>query len=105
MSGRPLTVVMVDSHAEIERGGAIQCARLASTLAERGHRVTCLFDVAASGEAKAGPEWQRMAKAGVTILRRPLRSIAAMRRFGSELRALGPDIVHTHKNGALYFVA
>ena len=102
---RPLSIVMVDSHAEIERGGAIQCARLAAALAERGHKLTCVFDAAAKGSAGVSPEWRRMADAGVTILRRPLKSVAAMRAFGATLRELRPDIVHTHKNGALYFVA
>ncbi len=96
---------MIDSHAEIERGGAIQCARLAATLAERGHEVTCVFDSAARASGKVSPEWARMERAGVTVLRRPLKSLAAMRRFRRELDEIGPDIVHTHKNGALYFLA
>ena len=100
-----MNIVMIDSHAEIERGGAIQCARLAATLAERGHRVTCVFDAAARSSDKVSPEWARMDKAGVQILRRLLKSLAAMRRFRRELDELRPDIVHTHKNGALYFLA
>ena len=100
-----MKIVMIDSHAEIERGGAIQCARLAATLAERGHELTCVFDTAARSSGKVSPEWARMDKAGVEILRRPLKSIAAMRAFRRELEALQPDIVHTHKNGALYFLA
>ena len=39
-----LRIVMVDSHGNIERGGAVQCAALASALARRGHSVTCIFD-------------------------------------------------------------
>jgi glycosyltransferase involved in cell wall biosynthesis len=100
-----MNIVMIDSHAEIERGGAIQCARLAATLAERGHRLTCVFDTAARSSGKVSPEWDRMANAGVEILRRPLKSIVAMRSFGRELHGLQPHIVHTHKNGALYFLA
>ena len=100
-----MNILMIDSHAEIERGGAIQCARLAATLAERGHKLTCVFDSAARASGKVSPEWARMERAGVTILRRPLKSIAAMRRFRRELDELRPDIVHTHKNGALYFLA
>jgi len=96
---------MIDSHAEIERGGAIQCARLSATLAERGHQVRCLFDGTSEPFAGNGSEWQRMATAGVQILRRPLRSPAAMRRFRGTLADLKPDIVHTHKNRALYFLA
>ena len=41
MSGQPLNVLMIDSHGEIERGGATECARLAGA-AERGHRVSCI---------------------------------------------------------------
>ena len=100
-----MNIVMIDSHAEIERGGAIQCARLAATLAERGHRLTCVFDTAARSSGKMSPEWARMEKAGVSILRRPLKNVAAMRAFHRELEQLRPDIVHTHKNGALYFLA
>ena len=105
MNGRKLTVLMIDSHAEIERGGAIQCARLAAALAERGHSVACVFDATKHASERTGAEWQRLSNAGVTVLRRPLLSISAMRRFGEELKELAPDIVHTHKNRALYFLA
>jgi glycosyltransferase involved in cell wall biosynthesis len=105
MNGRKLTILMIDSHAEIERGGAIQCARLAAALAERGHSVACVFDAANNASERTGAEWQRLSNAGVTVLRRPLLSISAMRRFGEELRELAPDIVHTHKNRALYSLA
>ena len=102
LSERPLNIVMIDSHAEIERGGAIQCARLAATLAERGHLVSCVFDESRSPEH--GAEWDRMRSAGVEIMPRPLRSPAAMRAFRGTLADLRPDIVHTHKNRALYFL-
>lgn len=105
LSDRPLTILMIDSHAEIERGGAIQCARLAAALAERGHRVSCLFDQHRRAMGASGHEWQRMADAGVRILRRPLRDPLAMRRFRRTLADVAPDIVHTHKNRALYFLA
>ena len=104
MSDRPLKVVMIDSHAEIERGGAIQCARLAAALAERGHRVACVFDQARTRSERTGAEWQRLTAAGVEIVRRPLGSIAAIRAFNTTLAQLAPDIVHTHKNRALYFL-
>ena len=105
LSEPPLNILMIDSHADIERGGAIQCARLAAALAERGHRVSCLFDRGSGGQQGSGREWRRMAAAGVEILRRPLLSPRAMRRFGQTLEQLRPDIVHTHKNRALYFLA
>ena len=105
MSEEPLRILMVDSHAEIERGGAIQCARLARTLAERGHDVTCVFDEGSDRAARDGAEWRRMETAGVRVMRRRLRSPAEMRRFKETLVELGPDIVHTHKNRALAFVA
>ena len=101
----PLNVLMIDSHAEIERGGAIQCARLASALAERGHRVACVFDAVSGPTDRTGAEWQRMSAAGVRLLRRPLGSLSAMRSFGADLSTIAPDIVHTHKNRALYFLA
>src|SRR4029453_9786705 len=96
---------MVDSHAVIERGGAIQCARIASALAERGHEVTCLFDENGRPSQATSGEWARMERAGVRILRRPLRNLLAMRRFSETLTELSPDIVHTHKNRALGFIA
>lgn len=105
MSESPLRVLMIDSHAEIERGGAIQCARLAAALAERGHQVACVFDEARDASERTGAEWNRLTKAGVQLLRRPLASISAMRAFRATLDELGPDIVHTHKNKALYFLA
>jgi glycosyltransferase involved in cell wall biosynthesis len=105
LSEGPLNILMIDSHAEIERGGAIQCARLAAALAERGHRVTCIFDQAVDRSERRGAEWNRLAKAGVRILRQPLRNPLAMRRFRRTLDELRPDIVHTHKNRALHFLA
>jgi glycosyltransferase involved in cell wall biosynthesis len=105
VSEGPLNIVMIDSHAEIERGGAIQCARLAAALAERGHRVACVFDEARDSSERTGAEWRRLTNAGVELLRRPLLSPSAMRKFRETLDVLGPDIVHTHKNRALYFLA
>jgi glycosyltransferase involved in cell wall biosynthesis len=105
VSGGPLNILMIDSHAEIERGGAIQCARLASALAERGHRVACVFDEARDASERTGAEWRRLTNAGVELLRRPLLSPSAMRTFRQTLEVLSPDIVHTHKNKALYFLA
>ena len=104
LSERPLKILLIDSHAKIERGGAIQCARLASALAERGHQVTCLFD-AGKGRSVEGAEWDRMASAGVRILRTRLSNPIAMRSFRRTLAELAPDIVHTHNNRALYFLA
>ncbi len=105
VSDHPLNILMIDSHAEIERGGAIQCARLAAALAERGHRVACVFDEARDTSERTGTEWRRLTNAGVELLRRPLLSPSAMRKFRETLAVLGPDIVHTHKNKALYFLA
>lgn len=104
LNDTPLKIMMIDSHAEIERGGAIQCARLASALARRGHVVACVFDRAAKAK-EAGPEWARLRDAGVELLRVPLSSPAAMRSFRATLSRFAPDIVHTHKNRALYFLA
>lgn len=105
MSDSPLNILMIDSHGEIERGGAIQCARLAATLAEQGHLVTCVFDESRKDGADSGPYWRRLTEAGARIERRSLRRVAAMRAFRRELAELRPDIVHTHKNRALYFLA
>lgn len=105
MTDGPLNILMIDSHAEIERGGAIQCARLAAALAERGHQVACVFDEARDASDRTGAEWRRLTNAGVQLLRRPLLSPFAMRKFRETLKVLGPDIVHTHKNKALYFLA
>lgn len=105
MSERPLKILMIDSHAEIERGGAIQCARLAAALAERGHQVACVFDETRDASERTGAEWRRLTNAGVDLLRRRLLSPLAMRKFRETLEVLAPDIVHTHKNKALYFLA
>lgn len=105
MSDGPLNILMIDSHGEIERGGAIQCARLAAALAERGHRVACVFDETRDASERTGAEWRRLSDAGVQLLRRRLLSLKAMRSFRETLDVLAPDIVHTHKNKALYFLA
>lgn len=101
---RALSIVMVDSHRRIERGGAVQCARLAEALAARGHSVTCVFD-GPSSETAEGGEWQRLEQAGVRIERFRLLDPADMIRFRRMIAAQQPDIVHSHKNRALRFVA
>ncbi len=102
-TGNRLSIVMVDSHAAVERGGAVQCARLARALVVRGHRVTCVFDQPRSQMAD-GEEIARLRQAGVDVRRYRLNSLRAARRFRREVLSARPNIVHTHKNRALRFV-
>jgi glycosyltransferase involved in cell wall biosynthesis len=96
-----LRVVMVDSHGNIERGGAVQCASLARALSRRGHRVTCIFD-GTPGQALHGVWSESLRRAGVRIVRLRLQSPAGMLRLRRILAAERPDILHTHKNRALF---
>jgi glycosyltransferase involved in cell wall biosynthesis len=102
-SERELSIVMVDSHGSVERGGAVQCATLARALARRGHRVTCIFD-GAPNQPLQGVWFRSLQDAGVRVLRLALQSPAAMLRFRRLLAGERPDIIHTHKNRALFFV-
>jgi len=100
---RPLKIVMVDSHGAIERGGAVQCALLASDLARRGHNITCIFD-RVSGKTLEGPFIRDLQNDGVNIMRMPLFNPISMLRFRQFLNTESPEIIHTHKNRALFFV-
>lgn len=94
---------MVDSHATIERGGAVQCASLATALAARGHHVTCFFE-GAPGGSPPGAAFKRLMGAAVDLRFARQRSPTSMRRFRRALHDKGPDLIHTHKNRALRFV-
>lgn len=96
-----LTVVMVDSHAAVERGGAVQCASLARALALRGHRVTCIFD-GPPDQPLRGIWLELLQAAGVRVLRLGLRSFSGLRHLRQLLAEERPDILHTHKNRALF---
>jgi glycosyltransferase involved in cell wall biosynthesis len=97
-----LTIVMIDSHAAVERGGAVQCASLARALAQRGHRVTCIFD-GKPDQPLQGAWFRTLQEAGVRVLRLGLKSPAGMLRLRRILKQERPDILHTHKNRALFF--
>lgn len=99
---RPLGILMVDSHAAVERGGAVQCASLARALARRGHAVTCIFD-GPPDQPMQGIWSASLRAAGVRLLRLGLKSPAGMARLRRILAAEQPDILHTHKNRALFF--
>lgn len=99
---RPQHIWMVDSHAAIERGGAVQCASLARALCLRGHRVTCFFD--RPDEPPRSEAFERLRSAGVDLRFTGLDEMASRLRFRRALREERPDLVHTHKNRALRFV-
>jgi glycosyltransferase involved in cell wall biosynthesis len=100
---KQLRVLMVDSHCSVERGGAVQCASLARALARRGHRVTCIFD-GTPNQPLQGFWFQSLQSSGVRVLRLALQSPAGMLRLRRLLAGERPDIIHTHKNRALFFV-
>lgn len=97
-----LGILMIDSHGSVERGGAVQCASLARALALRGHRVTCVFD-GAPDQPLEGLWFDSLRSAGVQVLRLGLESPVAMLRLRRIMATERPDILHTHKNRALFF--
>jgi glycosyltransferase involved in cell wall biosynthesis len=100
-NNRPLTIVMIDSHATVERGGAVQCASLARALALRGHKVLCLFD--GDPDQPLREAWfERLQNAGVRVRRLGLRRFGGLRQLRRLLAVEQPDILHTHKNRALF---
>jgi glycosyltransferase involved in cell wall biosynthesis len=99
--GRRLTIVMIDSHAAVERGGAVQCASLARALARRGHRVICVFD-GNPDQPLQGVWFEALREAGVRVLRLGLKRPAGLLRLRRMLAEERPDILHTHKNRALF---
>lgn len=96
-----LNIVMVDSHGSVERGGAVQCASLARALARCGHRVTCIFD-GEPDQPMEGVWFQSLQNAGVRIRRLGLQSPAGMLQLRRLLAEERPDVLHTHKNRALF---
>lgn len=98
-----LSILMVDSHGAVERGGAVQCASLARALARRGHRVTCVFD-GKPDQPLEGLWFDSLRSAGVRLLRLGLNNPLDMLRLRRLLNTERPDILHTHKNSALFFV-
>jgi glycosyltransferase involved in cell wall biosynthesis len=78
-------------------------------LAERGHRVTCYFDLPdserrnGSGPALPAKEFERLQSARVRLRFVPLTSLRAKMRFRRDLQVERPDVIHTHKNRALKF--
>ncbi len=96
-----LNIVMVDSHGSVERGGAVQCASLARALARRGHRVTCIFD-GEPDQPMHGVWFQSLQEAGVRIRRLGLQSPAGTLQLRRLLAEERPDVLHTHKNRALF---
>lgn len=96
-----LNIVMVDSHGSVERGGAVQCASLARALARRDHRVTCIFD-GEPDQPMEGVWFQSLQNAGVRIRRLGLQSPAGMLQLRRLLAEERPDVLHTHKNRALF---
>jgi len=96
-----LKIVMVDSHGSIERGGAVQCASLARALARRGHRVTCIFD-GKPNQPLHGVWFQSLQNSGVRVLHLGLQSPAGMLQLRRIMAVERPDILHTHKNRALF---
>jgi len=102
-TSRSLKVVMVDSHGAIERGGAVQCALLAGGLARRGYRITCIFD-GVPGKVIESVAFRKLRNTGINIIPMPLGNLTGMLRFRRFLNIELPDIIHTHKNRALFFV-
>jgi glycosyltransferase involved in cell wall biosynthesis len=100
---KQLSILMVDSHGSVERGGAVQCASLARALARRGHRVTCIFD-GTPNQPLQGFWFQSLQSEAQNPDACALQSPAAMLRLRRLLAGERPDIIHTHKNRALFFV-
>ncbi len=101
-TGHRLNILMIDSHGSVERGGAVQCASLARALAKRGHRVTCIF-AGKRNQPLQGAWFDSMASTGVRVLRLALNSSVDMLRLRRLISAEPFDILHTHKNRALFF--
>lgn len=103
MATEMMKIVMVDSHSTIERGGAIQCATLASGLARRGYQITCIFDGKQEKFFK-GSMFKQLKSVGVNVMAMPMSNPKGMLHFRHFLNSEQPDIIHTHKNRALFFV-
>lgn len=101
MPDRPLRILELASHGSLQRGGAVQMIRLARGLAERGHRVTAIFN-APEGTAPPGFQTQLAIQAGVEVRAIKLKS-AQEKAFREYFLAEQFDVLHVHREDALLF--
>jgi glycosyltransferase involved in cell wall biosynthesis len=101
MNDRPLKILHLASHGTPQRGGAVQLIRLARGLAERGHRVTALFNAASPAALDGCEEARRAAAAGVTVEAFPLSGPGAAEALRRCWRAGAFDVLHVHREAAL----
>ncbi len=100
-----LSILQIGSHSKIASGGAVQMMRLAVSMRDRGHRVSCVFQYRPSDPVPGRGTFERFAGDGLAIRSFPFKkwprrwlSIWALRRFIREGRF---DVVHCHKTLAL----
>lgn len=104
MENRPLRILELASHSSLQRGGAVQMIRLARGLAERGHEVTAIFNVAEGAAPDIEPV-QRAIQAGVNVLALDLKDAASGPKLLQLYQAGQFDVVHCHREEALLFAA
>ena len=107
MSARPIRVLRVIARLNVG-GPALHVTYLSRGLAERGYETTLVAGDVARGEESMGFVAER---AGVQVVRlpglsrelAPVRDLIAAIRLARIIRALRPDVVHTHtaKAGAV----
>jgi glycosyltransferase involved in cell wall biosynthesis len=102
---RTLNILHVASHDALMAGGAVQMARLASGLQERGHKVTCVFNL--KSHRPGGDGFESLTRNGIEIHRfrmQHLRKYLEYLRFRHFVKSENFDIIHAHRVRALQFV-
>lgn len=94
-----LNIFLVDSHCNITRGGAVQCANLAIGLTQIGYKVSCFFDE--PDKKKYYNHFKLFHKSQIPIYFYNFKKPLSLLYLRKKILEDQPDIIHTHKNRAL----
>jgi glycosyltransferase involved in cell wall biosynthesis len=106
MSQKPLRILHLATHTGIAGGGAVQMARMAVGLQQRGHYVVAAFD--RSGSAAGVSNFGSLEAKGVRCETFRMKSLWSTffgegRRFARFVEEQKFDVIHCHKPRALRF--
>lgn len=99
-----MRIFQVATHSRLESGGAIQMFLLAKGLKERGHEVTCIFHRRAEAKDSSEGLLKKGRQEGISIETFNQKRYRDLLQFRSLIKKSRPEVIHTHRGGALDFV-
>jgi glycosyltransferase involved in cell wall biosynthesis len=108
MIEKPLRILHLATHTGIAGGGAVQMARMATGLKQRGHEVVCGFDRGGLEQEGGVGNFSRLEEQGIECATFRMKSLWSRlfnepRRFRNFVETHRFDVVHCHKPRALRF--